>query len=263
MALSERQVVDLVAAYGREYDLNRAELRRIVAEVWREVGGPGDGNIDAWLQLILPIVNGSQQQILTLVSAYLDTLSSGFGITKTPNVTPAQILGVNLRGTDPVDVYTRPIIEVRRRLSEGASLARARQMATERATVIAETDTVLAHRAAAQEAMQQLRLTHYRRVPTGQSCDLCQLASTQRYRTGDLMPIHARCDCRVLPAFGTDDPGRIVNERLHAELKARGVIDEITEQRRRQRVALREHGELGPVLTDAGQTFTGPGDLGA
>lgn len=39
----------------------------------------------------------------------------------------------------------------------------------------------------------------YERVPDGNACDLCDLASGQRYTRGDLMPIHDGCGCGVEP----------------------------------------------------------------
>lgn len=238
---------ELVAAYGREYDLIRRELTRLLGSVWREVAGPAEANLDAWLRIALPAVAGAGRNVVTLVTAYLDSLSSEWGITDSPKIDPADIIGKNLRGVDPAEVYKRPIVDVRRALADGHSLARSNQIASQRAVVLGDLDLSLTHRATAQQSFEQLGFQRYLRVPTGASCDLCKTAARNRYKTADLLPIHARCDCRVMP----EPDGRFVGRR-----------PPIPEPSTTVEPAVREHGELGPVLVDRRNTFTGPGDLG-
>lgn len=236
-------------AYGREYDVTRRELRTLVSAVWRDVGGPDDANLDAWLRLILPIMNGVEVNIGQLVAAYLDELSTEWGITITPIVTPEQVTGPALRnGTPPEDVYARPVVDVRRELSRRRRIDRARETARQRALVLADTDAALAHRFAASTAFDALGFQHYRRVPTGRSCDLCRTAAEQRYNVAQLLPIHPHCDCRVLPEPMTADvPQRDLPKSPPPSAPADPVV--------------RDHGELGPVLVDRSHAFTGPGDL--
>lgn len=238
---------ELVAAYGREYDLIRRELRRLLESLWREVAGPSDDNREAWLRLVLPAVTGAERNIVTLVTAYLDTLSSEWGIDDSPAVDPADVIGKKLRGVEPETVYSRPVIDVRRALASGHSLARANQIAGQRAVVLGDTDLTLTHRSTAQQSFEQLGFQRYLRVPTGKSCDLCKTAARNRYRTGDLLPIHAHCDCRVMPEPLDRQPGRRPSIPQPAT-----TVDPV----------VREHGELGPVLVASQYTFTGPGDLG-
>lgn len=132
----------------------------------------------------------------------------------------------------------------------------------------------------------------YRRVLTGaESCGLCIIASTQRYRKRDLLPIHPNCDCVVAPILGEQDPGRVINstrvsedasptgetadgvpiydakDALDTEFLTREVHDAIRETfgevafdaRRidyRKILLVEQHGELGPVLTVARHKFT-------
>lgn len=239
----------LVHAYGREYDLIRRELRRLTSDVWRDVGGPGDDNLDAWLRLILPIMNGAEVNIGQLVAAYLDQLSTDWGITTTPIVTPEQVTGAALRnGTPPAEVYTRPVIDVRRELARDRRIDRAREAARQRAIVLADTDAALAHRFAAASAFETLGFTRYRRVPTGRSCDLCRTAAEQLYNVAQLLPIHPHCDCRVIPVYSEV---RVPQRDLPTSPPPTAPADPV----------VREHGELGPVLVDRSHAFTGPGDL--
>lgn len=240
---------ELVQAYGREYDIIRRELRRLTSDVWRDVGGPGDDDLTAWLNLILPITSGAEVNIGQLVAAYLDELSTEWGITITPIVTPEQVTGPVLRnGTPPEQVYARPVVDVRRELRRRRRIDRARETARKRAVVLADTDAVLAHRFAAASAFEALGFQHYRRVPTGRSCDLCRTAAENVYNVAQLLPIHPHCDCRVLP----DTAGfRVPQRDLPSIPPPSAPADPV----------VREHGELGPVLVDRAHDFTGPGDL--
>ena len=240
---------ELVRAYGSEYDQIRRELKRLTSDVWRDVGGPGDDNLTAWLRLILPIMSGAEVNIGQLVAAYLDELSTEWGITITPIVLPEQVTGAALRnGTPPEEVYSRPIIEVRRELRRRRRIDRAREAARQRALVLADTDAALAHRFAAASAFETLGFTQYRRVPTGRSCDLCRTAAEQFYNVAQLLPIHPHCDCRVLPVHSEV---RVPQRDLPKSPAPSAPADPV----------VREHGELGPVLVDRSHAFTGPGDL--
>lgn len=240
---------ELVQAYGREYDVIRRELRRLTSDVWRDVGGPGDGNIEALLQIILPIMSGVEMNIGQLVAAYLDELSTEWGITITPIVTPDQVTGAVLRnGTPPEEVYARPITETRRALAKGKRIERARVDGRRRLQALADTDAMLAHRLAAGDAFHSLGFERYRRVPTARSCDLCRTAAENIYNAAYLMPIHGNCDCRIVPVY---PPANVPQRELPKVPPPSAPADPV----------VREHGELGPVLVDRAHVFTGPGDL--
>ena len=69
------------------------------------------------------------------------------------------------------------------------------------------TDMQLAARQQASYTMQASGREFYRRVLTGaENCALCAIASTQRYSTADLMPIHPGCDCSVASIGSIDHP---------------------------------------------------------
>jgi hypothetical protein len=107
----------------------------------------------------------------------------------------------------------------------------------------------------------------YARTLTGsENCALCYTASTQRYTRGELMPIHPGCDCGEMPIYGNQDPGQVIDDiRLnatHEAVAARfGVSDRSAREIDYRSIAIREHGELGPLLTVADQHFTGPGSI--
>lgn len=240
---------ELVRAYGYEYDQLRREVRILIDAVWRDTGGPSQANLDDWLRSVLPIVRGAELNTSQLVTAYLDTLSSDWGITTTPVVDAAKVTGAALRnGTTPETVYTRPVVNLRAELARGNRIDRARQRARDRARVLADTDVALAHRFAAANAFDALGFEQYRRVPTGRSCDLCRTAAENTYNIAQLLPIHSHCDCRVLPIY---PPARVPSRELPEIPKPAAPAEPV----------VREHGELGPVLVDRNHHFTGPGDL--
>lgn len=155
------------------------------------------------------------------------------------------------------------------------------------------TDVELAVTHAAREALaDEPRYRYFRRVLTGaESCGLCIVASTQRYRKQDLLPIHPNCDCVVAPILGDEDPGRVINstriaegaesgrenaagvpvfdaeDLIDADLLSRDVHDAIRETfgdvafdarqiDYRKILLVKQHGELGPVLTVRRHKFT-------
>ena len=85
------------------------------------------------------------------------------------------------------------------------------------------------------------------------TCGLCVVAATQWYAKKDLRAIHHLCKCITLPVTKTADPGL----RWNAE-DLRRNLDEIYgaaggstygKDLKKLRVSVRDHGELGPILS--------------
>ncbi len=134
-----------------------------------------------------------------------------------------------------------------------------------RIAITAETDVTLAVRAQYQKTMSAQGATGWRRIlhpelsETG-PCGLCVVAADRLYRTEDLLPLHNRCVCEVLPVYGRVDPGITLNgDDLAAVYEAAG--GNTREQLRRINVVLTEHGELGPVLVDGNRHYRAPGEV--
>jgi hypothetical protein len=112
--------------------------------------------------------------------------------------------------------------------------------------------------------------TFYRRRMTGTgNCALCTIASTQRYRVAELMPIHPGCHCEPEPLPGNKDPGHVIDEQLLKDAHdaiARDIGQSDAGGRApdyRHLIITREHGEYGPLLAVRRQNFTGPDDVPA
>lgn len=224
----------------------RDELNRLRAAAVRAAGGTWD-QLDSWdgpdaaffARAVAPVVVGVQRAAVQLTAAYL-AREAGFR----PAVTVEDHIGAAVRaGADPQEVYRRPFVTYWTALAAGKGWNSAVSSARARLVATAATDVQLAMRSTAAAAMvQSPRITGYRRTLTGTSCPLCQDAAGTIYRTDHVMPIHGHCDCGIAPVLGSIDPGAAVNAQLITGASATSRV--------------REHDELGPVLTDAQHEFS-------
>jgi len=232
---------DLIGVYGDSYDAIRLGTGTFVEQLWLELGGPDTDRLDTFAAAALEVVDGANADIGVITEQFVDGYVATVSRTPPPGIDPldvAELTVDRLRGTFGLDVYRRPGIAVRKALAAGKPYDAAMVEAATRAGAQTEADIALAHRQAAAEAMDRHPdVNGYRRVLTGASCDLCRVASTQRYHTAELMPIHTRCDCRIAPIVGDYDGGRIVNRELYRELKRDGTINKLGASRARARRA--------------------------
>jgi hypothetical protein len=229
-----------------------------------------DENIATFIQKMDALMTSSKSQAAKLAVAYYREISKLENQRfVAPVISPEELSTSVLRnGADPEQVYTRPFVDMRTALSKGASVTDAINKGAFRAQDLARTEIQLARRGAGLRARgRNQNIVGYLRVLSGaENCALCYVASTQRYRKGDLLPIHPGCDCGETPIYGTTDVGQVIDqERLdatHESIAERfGVSDRSARAIDYSKIAVREHGELGPVLTVADQNFTGPNDL--
>jgi hypothetical protein len=252
----------------RRAQIEQARIRAAtVAEavrIWSAVGGVTETDRERFVSAVLPVVRAGQQMTADVSAAMIVQLG-GSAAVGAPSVDR-----LVLRGVDPVEVYSRPVVKARTGLSQGKPWVAAMGSARHLLETLVSTDTQIAKREAAREIMTaDDRIVGYRRALTGDSCALCAVASTQRYRTEDLMPIHDHCDCEVVPIIGDRDPGHVINRDLLGDLKAEGGpqywndrglrVDETGRVYRTDDepliVAEHTHGELGPVIADAEHAF--------
>ncbi len=191
---------------------------------------------------------------------------------------PAASGGERGEAADPADVYGRVADQYRFQVvAKGTPNERARQYALVRLETLAETDVTLAVREQVRTTTGKIKgVTGYRRVvrpdrtETG-PCGLCVVAADRIYSIAELEAIHRRCACETLPIIGDLDPGLFLNASDREALYAAAAAavgregEQVTGGGKRHggalkkiRVALAEHGELGPVLVDADQEFRGP-----
>lgn len=261
----------LQAALAERYDTLSQSLRdrliSFVLDAFDSLGSYRDADAALFIERVLPTVLAAQQTMGQITDAYLSAMIADMvGGAAAP-------VGVQLdealRGVPPDEVYHRPFVTAYTALSQGASYADAVGQARTRLLSITETDLQLARTHAARESMQRSgRVRFFRReLRNPGNCALCVIASTQRYRVENLLPIHPGCNCKPQPIVGDKDPGQIIDEALLRE--AHAAVEQGTGQSDaggrspdyRDVIITREHGEYGPLLAVRRHEFTGPGDI--
>lgn len=270
-----------------------------MSALWDRFRPVTDADLERWLRAAVPLMQGAQRASAVSAVGYLDAYGRIAGYPQQLDVDIDAVLAGLRDGIGPAEVYTRPVITVRKGISDGREVVDALRLGGERLRATASTDVMLAGREAGREAMGQMRhVVGYRRTVNPGACRYCLLCSTQRYHVRDLQPCHANCKCSPVgaPIYGDRDPGQILNRDLHAQLKREGVIEDETlrrqirdakkagrdervrslsdqrdalharmnadpAQRFRSEVTVHQHGELGPVLTSSDHAWTGPNDI--
>lgn len=244
----------------------RSNLDQALARRWQSMDSWRDADMAKLMKDVLPLVNAAERQMVDLTVAYLASVESATAGQPFRPARPRyqELTGTALRGTEPRDVFMRPQMVVNWRVSKGDSVARAAAAGETRLRSLAATNLQLAKRNTV-AAHGQARF--YRRVLTGrENCALCVIASTQRYRRGQLAPIHPGCDCGI-EEIVDGQPGQVIDpvllETTHTEIAARlggtdrSAFDLGLDKRDvagrplsdfTELIVIRQHGELGPTL---------------
>lgn len=249
-----RRLVDAQsAARGRAERATSLRVSQIVAGFR---GWWSDAEVDAMARQIVLVVEAGQTQTARLTDAYLNrVIGQALGRPVPPVGVP--IAPEVWRSVPHVEAYSRPASDVRRLVAEGASLESAQGVAAARVDAMVLTDLALSMTNSARTVFETRgnwidgyrRVIHPERSKSG-TCGLCAVASDQVYASGDLLPIHARCKCEVLPIVNGVDPARDLNDtELRSLYDAAGSSQGA--DLKRIRIEVTEHGEIGPVLSNA------------
>ena len=226
----------LVERYQQRLTLIRTSTSAAVEQAWDDLGGYDEADVPTFLARATPVVAAGQAQAANLTDAYIAT-----ELNRSPlGLDPALVTGAAVRsGADPEEVYRRPFVQTWTALSKGTRWEDAVAAGRARAGNAAATDIALSSRAAGQVvAARDPRISGWQRVPDNDACKFCRLVAGQRYKREQLMPLHPYCGCTVRPIHRADR-GNFTGRR---ENDPAGV-------------AIHEHGELGPVLTDPKYDF--------
>lgn len=260
--MSEAVASALAGAYNVQASALRGQSAEAIGRLWdATVQDPTDATLGLWVERAGATDRAYRVAASRAAEAYVNAVEpamTGDRWSGSPVDHQAVADGVR-NGVPPEDLWARPVVRLRALLGANPlvdALRRARGYAEE----IQATNAGLAGRNASNASMAtSTRIVGYRRVTDGNACDFCQLASTQRYTLGALMPLHGgSCGCTVVPIIGNQDPGRVLDKELlgrlkekSKDLKASDLKDEYT-----KRVEIKEHGELGPVLVAKGSDYT-------
>jgi hypothetical protein len=243
---------------------------------WLSLPDYSDEGLAIWLSQVVPLVSASQQVIATLTDIYIaGVLSEMSGQHVSPIGIPAETAsGPGVRNGLPMeDEYARPFKEIWFQLSQDKDFAQAVGIGEQRAMSMIATDLQLARTHSARYALTRsgpaLGIVGYRRIITSaKACQLCQIASTQRYHIAELMPIHNNCSCGVAPINAEKDPGQRIDKAfIHPDAEASDASGKFAPYYAHPGsvifpgLEVRQHGEIGPVLTVKGQAFRGPDDI--
>jgi hypothetical protein len=228
---------------------------------------------------VLDLVRPGQEGTADLTAGYLDQVLDELDSLSRPG---AVRLPERLRAVDPLEEWERPAKVYRRARLLGLDDLAAQERAEQRATDLARMDLALAAREGArQRLVANPRVTGYRRIihpelSQSGTCGLCLVAADRVYKAAELLPLHGGCQCTVLPITTAHDPGlKLNNDDLGAVYAAadasRSRRDRAAgssggtarEDLQRVRIVFNEHGELGPILSRAGENFRDAADVEA
>jgi hypothetical protein len=206
-----------------------------VGRVWQALPGYDRANVDEFLSRVLPLVDAAKRQSIALTDAYLARSMDRPAI----GVDVEAIIAAMRGGVPPEEVYQRPFVRTWTDLKAGTLWVDAVAAGLAQATSTAEMDVQIAMRDTVHRVgLLDDSIHGWERVPDGGACEFCLIAATQTYNTSDLQPLHNRCGCSVAPIT---DPGIYgASDRIEGD----GTT-----------VAVEQHSELGPVLTNAADNF--------
>lgn len=184
------QLVRLQEAHHRRLLAIQKVTGDLVVKAWDTFGGLDDAAMAAFSGAATVVVEAAKVNVATLAVGYMNGNDRIEGF-------PARLVPVVpvIRGGVPtVEVYGRAVVTARVLIAKGRTFLDAMGAGRSRAESMARTDVVLTNRGAmAEGARSRPHVVGYRRTLTLPSCGLCATASTQRYKSADLLPIHSGC----------------------------------------------------------------------
>lgn len=242
----------LIAAHQSQTMQVRERLTDYAKTLWGGLGSWRDEDVDRFVNLMAPRVLAGRAKVAQLTDAYLSQMLK--------TTMAGAVDTSNLRGAPVSDVYRRPASTMYDKLSKGQPIGDAIAASTARLANLVATDLQMAM---VQQASASLDGNGFRRVLNGPGdCALCVIASTQRYHSGDLLPIHPGCNCTVAPLGPGEGVDQVIDpellEQVHAQVKS--LTGDVDRGGRsidyRKLIIVREHGEIGPLLSWKNHKFT-------
>lgn len=252
-AAARQQIADAVAA-------------RVTAQTAAFTGWYADAAVAAFAQRLARFSQAGARTTASITDAYLSRVAS---LLSGRRIRPAGVIDTSsLRaGVPPSQVYERLAVQYRYQISQGAPPAEAHHRASERAGLMASMDSQLAHRDQSEKFMVVNSVDGWRRIVRPElsksgTCGLCIVAADRLYFRKDLMAVHERCKCEVLPVINGVDPGLELNRKDLDALYAAAGSNKAADLKR-TRITVEQHSELGGVLRAADQHFRGPSEVAA
>jgi len=237
----------LTLAYQTELKRTRLMTGSRVQETWNRLGSYNEEDVPRFIAKVEPIVRAGQQRASATTSAYLSRKLNVPAV-----AVPLDDVVARVRNGAPfAEVYRRPFVEVWGDLHDNQSWSDAVQSGGKRAWSLSTMDILLSFTAAMMvfSAVRGAgeRVVGYQRVSDPACCEYCAMLDGVVTGPDEPMPIHNNCGCTADPLLR-----ETAAERDSPSAEPGDTVKD---------AAIEEHGEYGPVITVAGQHFTGPNDL--
>lgn len=256
----------LVANEGAAHDRVTDNLIAAILSLWASFSAywAGDAVVDI-AERIARLVITAQKSSGRITEAHLRQQFRRLGY-ELPVGTIVDLPDDLRLGADQIEVYQRPIRNIRYLESTGVPLAEAVDEATDRLVKQVESDLQLARATASQQlyfVTNPDRILGWRRIihpELGNVCGLCIAASDRLYQRIQRMDLHPGCRCTTLPVTTDSDPGRSLNaEDLARIYEAAGSTG--SRALAGIRVEVKKNGELGDILVPEGTRMKGPAQV--
>lgn len=240
----------MTAAYQSHLKATRAAVGNAVVREWQRLGSYNEADVAPFLARVTPIVSAGQARAVALSSAYISRLSGS-----TPVGLDVPKLQAGLRnGVTSAVVFRRPFVRVWTSLQNDGDYEAAIQLGQNQAESDSLMDVALATMASyvAFAAMSSSgddsgsEIVAWVRRADASCCDYCQMIDGAHTGPNEPQPLHNRCGCTADPIY------RSSGFEPSSFLSPGSTHDDVT---------IHEHGELGPVITRAGDNFTGPSEI--
>jgi hypothetical protein len=255
----------LTRAYHRLTGITTNTAGQLASDAFNNLGSWRTEDIPRFIETVLPGMDNAKRTMANYTAGYYGKIAADERQAFKPvSVPQSQLVTQALRnGTTAEMIWERPFKEMWTELSKGKDFSTALQAGARRAEWTARTEIELAKRQAGLSVRDgNTNIVGYLRTLSGsENCGLCYLASTQRYRRGDLLPIHPGCDCGETPIYGNTDVGQVIDEQTlsathEAVVERFGKFDASGREIDYRKITIVNHTELGPYLTVQGHDFT-------
>lgn len=168
-------------------DVSLNAVRAAVETTWRAVPDLSDEAGEEAVAQVVPIVGGAQLNMAALHATMLSQVVDF--VVNTPEV--ATLIGEAAWNRSP-------LIQARRLMAEGMTMAEALEAASARAAQVHTGDVLRARSDAVRSigyGVEPYRPIRWAKVPLPDACEWCRLVSTQLYRAADKLPAHLNDRC--------------------------------------------------------------------
>lgn len=231
---------------------------REIERIWRGMPGYDRRDLPRWLRAAVPLSLAAQRQSSAITEAFVARSLGRRPIGIDRSLTTGRAIR---SGADPEEVYTRPFVTLWTALGAGVEFARASEAALARATGTIAMDVQMSARATFARIEGELGESDgfygYERVADAGACEFCQEVDGAYVKNADgfAMALHNHCGCSLEPLTEPHRNARYLPDGTEIRPYAQGPLNE--------KVAIREHGELGPLLGHPAHDFAGPEAVGS